>query len=166
MAEKSIEEKTRRLASQRPENGKEFQQLQGAQNQLLEIQAAQKQNLMEQRLMSGAQAEQNQILAQAAEVGAQSVAGNMQLNQATAGVMGRYGLNQPRTSSQVKQQHRESVTRQNVTIHNNTTNITNNTVPANIGGPIQGRPIQFQQPQASGDGAGGVYGKKYAVRKG
>lgn len=156
MAEKSIEEKTRRLASQRPENGKEFQQLQGAQNQLLEIQAAQKQNLMEQRLMSGAQAEQNQILAQAAEVGAQSVAGNMQLNQATAGVMGRYGLNQPRTSSQVKQQHRESVTRQNVTIHNNTTNITNNTVPANIGGPIQGRPIQFQQPQASGDGAGGM----------
>ena len=156
MAEKSIDEKPRRLASQRPENGKEFQQLQGAQNQLLEIQAAQKQNLMEQRLMSGAQAEQNQILAQAAEVGAQSVAGNMQLNQATAGVMGRYGLNQPRTSSQVKQQHRESVTRQNVTIHNNTTNITNNTVPANIGGPIQGRPIQFQQPQASGDGAGGM----------
>lgn len=153
MAEKSIEERTRKIASQRPEAGKEFEQMQTAQNQLLEIQAAQKQNLMERRVMANSQAEQNQILAQAAEVGAQSVAGNMQLNQATQQTMGRYGLSQPRTSSQTKQQHSESVTRQNVTIHNNTTNITNNTVPANIGGPLQGRPIQFQQPQ---DGNGGM----------
>ena len=153
MAAKSIEEKSRKLASQRPEPGKEFEQMQAAPSQLLEIQAAQKQNLMEQRVMANSQAEQNQILAQAAEVGAQSVAGNMQLNQATQQAMGRYGLSQPRTSSQTKQQHSESVTRQNVTIHNNTTNITNNTVPANIGGPIQGRPVQFQQPQ---DGNGGM----------
>ena len=153
MAEKSIEEKARKIASQQPQAGKEFEQLQGAQNQLLEIQAAQKQNLMERRVMANSQAEQNQILAQAAEVGAQSVAGNMQLNQATQQTMGRFGLNQPRTSSQTKQQHSESVTRQNVTIHNNTTNITNNTVPANIGGPLQGRPVQFQQPQ---DGNGGM----------
>ena len=157
MAEKSIEEKSRKIASQRPEAGKEFQQMQAAQNQLLEIQAAQKQNLMEQRVVGNSQAEQNQILAQAAEVGAQSVAGNMQLNQATQQTMGRYGLSQPRTSSQTKQRQSEVVTRQNVTIHNNTTNITNNTVPANIGGPIQGRPIQFQQPAAQADGGMGKF---------
>jgi hypothetical protein len=157
MAEKSIEEKSRKIASQRPEAGKEFQQMQAAQNQLLEIQAAQKQNLMEQRVMSNSQAEQNQILAQAANVGAQSVAGNMQLNQATQQTMGRYGLSQPRTSSQIKQRQSEVVTKQNVTIHNNTTNITNNTVPANIGGPIQGRPVQFQQPAAQADGGMGKF---------
>lgn len=151
MAEKSIEEKARKIASQRPEAGKEFEQMQAAQNQLLEIQAAQKQNLMERRVMANSQAEQNQVLAQAAEVGAQSVAaGNMQLNQATQQTMGRYGLSQPKTTSQVKQRQSEVVTKQNVTIHNNTTNITNNTVPANIGGPIQGRPIQFKQPDADG----------------
>lgn len=151
MAEKSIEEKARKIASQRPEAGKEFEQMQAAQNQLLEIQAAQKQNLMERRVMANSQAEQDQVLAQAAEVGAQSVAaGNMQLNQATQQTMGRYGLSQPKTTSQVKQRQSEVVTRQNVTIHNNTTNITNNTVPANIGGPIQGRPIQFKQPDADG----------------
>ena len=44
MAAKSIEEKSRKLASQRPEPGKEFEQMQAAQSQLLEIQAAQKQN--------------------------------------------------------------------------------------------------------------------------
>jgi len=157
MAEKSIEEKTRKLASQRPEAGREFEQMQAAQNQLLEIQAAQKQNLMERRVMANSQAEQNQILAQAANVGAQSVAGNMQLNQATQQTMGRYGLSQPRTSSQTKQRSSEVVTRQNVTIHNNTTNITNNTVPANIGGPVQGRPIQFQQPAAQADGGMGKF---------
>ena len=157
MAEKSIEEKSRKLASQRPEAGREFEQMQAAQNQLLEIQAAQKQNLMERRVMANSQAEQNQILAQAANVGAQSVAGNMQLNQATQQTMGRYGLSQPRTSSQTKQQHSEVVTRQNVTIHNNTTNITNNTVPANIGGPVQGRPVQFQQPAAQAEGGMGKF---------
>ena len=153
---KSIDEKTRKLASQRPETGKEFQQMQAAQNQLLEIQAAQKQNLMEQKMMAGAEAEQRQLMAQAAEVGAGSVAGNMQLNQATQQAMGRYGLAQPRTSSTTKQTQSQSVTRQNVTIHNNTTNITNNTVPANIGGPIQGRPIQFQQPVPGADASGGM----------
>lgn len=152
MAEKSIEEKARKIASQRSEVGKEFEQMQAAQNQLLEIQAAQKQNLMERRVMANSQAEQNQVLAQAAEVGAQSVAGNMQLNQATQQTMGRYGLSQPKTTSQVKQRQSEVVTRQNVTIHNNTTNITNNTVPANIGGPIQGRPVQFKQPADGGMG--------------
>ena len=153
---KSIDEKTRKLASQRPEAGKEFQQMQAAQNQLLEIQGAQKQNLMEQKMMAGAEAEQRQLMAQAAEVGAGSVAGNMQLNQATQQAMGRYGLAQPRTSSTTKQTQSQSITRQNVTIHNNTTNITNNTVPANIGGPLQGRPIQFQQPVPGSDASGGM----------
>ena len=155
MAEKSIEEKTRRIASQRVESGKEFQQMQAAQNQLMEIQAARQQNLRENKLESDSLAQQNQILAQAAQVGMMSQgAGQMRVNPATQNVMNRYGMARPMTTTTSKQSHSQVVTKQNVTIHNNTTNITNN-VPANVGGPIQGRPVQFQQPtpqQQNNDG--------------
>ena len=152
---KSIEDKTRKIYNQRIEPGKEFQQMQSAQNQLLQIQAARQQNLREGQIESENLAQQNQLLAQAAQVGMMSNgAGQMQVNPATQGVMGRYGLSRPMTSTTTKQSQQSTVAKQNITIHNNTTNITNNTntVPANIGGPIQGRPIQFQQ----GGGAGGA----------
>lgn len=155
MADKSIEEKTRQIASQRVESGKEFQQMQAAQNQLMEIQAARQQNLRENKLESDSLAQQNQILAQAAQVGMMSQgAGQMRVNPATQNVMNRYGMARPMTTTTSKQSHSQVVTKQNVTIHNNTTNITNN-VPANVGGPIQGRPVQFQQPtpqQQNNDG--------------
>ena len=160
--EKSIEEKTRRLANQRPQNGQEFQQMQSAQNQLMQIQASRQQNLRENRMESNNLAQQNQILAQAAQVGMMSNgAGQMQVNPATQNVMGRYGLSRPMTTTTTKQNHQQTITKQNVTIHNNTTNITN-TVPANIGGPLPGRPLQFQQQQqqaqqqAAARGGGGM----------
>jgi len=132
-----IEKNANKFSQSRPENGKEFEQMQTAQNQLLGIQATQKQNLMEQRLAESNLAAQNDVMRQAAELGAMS-GGNMYVNQATQGVMGRYGLQKPMTSSSKKTIR----TPQGIVINNNTTNIT--TVPANIGGPLQGRPLQFQ----------------------
>jgi len=139
-----IEKNANKFSQSRPENGKEFEQMQGAQNQLLTIAGAQKQNLMEQRLAESNLAAQNDIMRQAAELGAMS-GGNMYVNQATQGVMGRYGLQKPMTTSSSKQIR----TPQGIVINNNTTNIT--TVPANIGGPIQGRPLQFQAQGAAGE---------------
>ena len=138
-----IEKKANKIAQSRPENGKEFEQMQSAQNQLLGIQATQKQNLMEQRLAESNLASQNEVMRQAAELSA--MGGNMNVNQATQGVMGRYGLNKPMTTSSSKQIR----TPQGIIINNNTTNITN--VPANIGGPLQGRPIQFKAGDSAGE---------------
>lgn len=139
-----IEKNANKFSQSRPENGKEFEQMQTAQNQLLGIQATQKQNLMEQRLAESNLAAQNDVMRQAAELGAMS-GGNMYVNQATQGVMGKYGLQKPITSSSSKTVR----TPQGIVINNNTTNIT--TVPANIGGPIQGRPLQFQAQGSAGE---------------
>ena len=71
------------------------------------------------------------------------VRGGMQLNSTTQDIMGKYGLQTPQTQTVAKQYI--PTVREKVKIHNNTTNIVNN-VPANIGGPIQGRGIQFREP--------------------
>lgn len=133
----NIEKNANKFSQSRPENGREFEQMQSAQNQLLQIQAGRNQNLLEQRMADNSIAEQNALMRQAAELSA--MGGNMQVNQATQNAMGRYGL-QPRTISSSKQTQQR--TGNGVIINNNTTNIT--TVPANIGGPLQGRPLQFQ----------------------
>ena len=109
MAEKSLEDRARQISQSRLQQGKEFEQLQAAQNQLLEINAAQKQNLGEQAMINSSVAAQNQLLAQAAEVGAMSV-GGMRVNPATQATMNRYGLAKPTTISTSKQ---------TVTKHNN-----------------------------------------------
>lgn len=157
MAEKDINERARQLSSQRVEPGREYENLQTAQSQLLEISAEQKKNLSEKKILDNTTAQENQILAQAAEVGAASIgAGSgMALNSATQGTLAKYGLSRPQTTSTQKKETRSVETKQNITIHNNTTNITNNTttVPANIGGPLQGRPVQFKEAT---DGNGGM----------
>jgi len=125
-----------------------YQDYQDAQSQLLQIQAQQQANLQEARLMGQSQMATNNTLNQAAQVAAQTVAmGNIAqpttFNPATQAVLQQYGLGQPRI---IKTQNRnQSTTPQHVTINNNTSNITNNnvSVPANIGGPLQGRPVQI-----------------------
>jgi hypothetical protein len=54
------------------------------------------------------------------------------------------------------QSHSQQVTKQNITINNNTNVSTTNDVkvPANIGGPLQGRPLQFKSPATKGDSTG------------
>ena len=138
----NIEKNANKFSQSRPENGREFEQMQNAQNQLLQIQAGRQQNLLEQRMADSSIADQNALMRQAAELSA--MGGNMQVNQATQAAMGRYGL-RPQTTSSSKQIR----TPQGIVINNNTTNIT--TVPANIGGPLQGRPLQFQAGNSAGE---------------
>lgn len=130
--------------------GNPMQGYQEATNQLLAINEQRKSNNAQAKMEETLQAAQNNTLAQASEfVATQSPQATVQpanLNPATQNILGQYGLGQPKiqkTSSSSQQ-----VTKQNITINNKNTTITNNnvSVPANSGGPIQGRPVQFQDP--------------------
>ena len=163
---KALDEKTRKLTRCKIENGKEHAAYQESQQQLLAIQAEQQQNLAVARAESKASFENNQTLAQAAELGAISAAeaeqaaamgaqAGTQLNPATQQILSKYVAGQPKF--QRSQSHSQQVTKQNITINNNITSNTTNDVkvPANIGGPIQGRPLQFKTP--SGEGSVGKF---------
>lgn len=132
MAE-STDKKTRKIAEKRVEPGKEFEGYQEAQNQLLAIQAEQQQNLALQANDAMNVQQQNQTLAQAAEVMAMD-----NLNPATQGILAGYGLNQPRV---IKQSNTQRQGPNNITINNTTIN--------NTSGPVQGREISIR-PQEAG----------------
>ena len=132
MAE-STDKKTRKIAEKRVEPGKEFEGYQEAQNQLLAIQAEQQQNLALQANDAMNVQQQNQTLAQAAEVMAMD-----NLNPATQGILAGYGLNQPRV---IKQSNAQRQGPNNITINNTTIN--------NASGPVQGREISIR-PQEAG----------------
>ena len=157
-----LDKKTKKLSSSGPiENGKEHAAYQETQQQLLAIQAERQQNLALARAESKADSNLNQTLAQAAELGAVSaaeaeqaaMAGQVQtLNPATQAVLSKYGMGQPRVQRSSFQNRQ--VTRQNVTINNNTTVTTKNDVNVPTGGgPLQGRPVQFKTPSQQ-DSAG------------
>lgn len=127
-----------------------MQSYQDAANQLLQINAQRKSNLAEAKAEDAIEATRNGTLAQAAEFISTQPQENQYvdaaLNPATQNVLGQYGLGQPKiqktsTSSQ-------QVTKQNIIINNKNTTITNNDVkvPGGIGGPVQSRPVQFQDP--------------------
>lgn len=156
MAAKDIEDKVRKMSSQKPESGKDLQQLQEAQNQVVQINAERQGNLQTARLENNADAANNETMSQAVEMaalgglgGGASVQQQVQaMNPQTQAVLGKYGLGQPkvqRSSSRSVQ-----VTPQKITINNNTTNTTTNNVAvpaANIGGPVQGRTIAVKQDE-------------------
>lgn len=160
---KALDEKTKKLGrGGKIEEGKEHAAYQEAQQQLLAIQAEQQQNLAVARAESKASFDNNQTLAQAAELGAISAAeaeqvaqagGQVTLNPATQQILSKYGAGQPKF--QRSQSHSQQVTKQNITINNNITSNTTNDVkvPANVGGPLQGRPLQFK-PAADGGSVG------------
>lgn len=161
---KALDERTKKLSTGRVEDGKEHSAYQESQQQLLAIQAEQQQNLAVARAESKADFNNTQTLAQAAEIGAISAAeaeqaaqagGGVMLNPATQTVLSKYGVGQPKFSR--SQSHTQQVTKQNIVINNNVTSNTTNDVkvPANIGGPLQGRPLQFKE----GSGQGGSTGK-------
>ena len=152
---KALDDKTRKLAGGKVEEGKEHAAYQETQQQLLAIQAEQQQNLAVARAESKASFNNNQTLAQAAELGAISAAeaeqaaqagGQVTLNPATQSVLAKYGVGQPKF--QRTQSHNQQITKQNITINNNITSNTTNDVkiPAGVGGPLQGRPLQFKDP--------------------
>jgi len=166
--EKALDEKTRKLSAGRIEDGKEHAAYQETQQQLLAIQAEQQQNLAVARAESKASFENNQTLAQAAELGAISAAeaeqaaamgaqAGGQLNPATQQILSKYGAGQPKFSR--SQSHSQQVTKQNITINNNITSNTTNDVkvPSNIGGPLQGRPLQFKDPATASGGSVGKF---------
>lgn len=154
MAAEDIENKVRKMSSQKPESGKDLQQFQEAQNQIVQINAERQGNLQTARLENNADAANNETMSQAVEMaalgglgGGTSVQQQVQsMNPQTQAVLGKYGLGQPkvqRTSSRSVQ-----VTPQKITINNNTTNTTTNNVAvpaANIGGPVQGRTLAVKQ---------------------
>ena len=132
MAE-STDKRTRQIAEKRVEKGQEFERYQEAQNQLLAIQAEQQQNLAIQRNQAQNVMEQNQTLAQAAEIMALD-----DLNPQTQQVLSGYGLNQPRVikNSDVKRQGPTNITINNTTINNTS-------------GPVQGREVSIRPQEAS-----------------
>ena len=130
MAEKSLNVKTEEIYGRNPEKGKELQNYQDAEKQLLAIQAAQQQNLRTAKTANLAQFQNNQNLASAGEALSQA-AGSPQtqqvaVNPATQQILQKYGASKPGTVT--KTTHSQQVTKQNITINNNTTNTTNNQV--------------------------------------
>lgn len=145
-----IERKTKKLDSKAIEKGGEgFQDMQRVQNQILQIQAEREKNLAEQRAISGADAANNQTLAQAAEAMA-IMSQDQQVGSNTQAVLGRYGY--PQTQRSVsKKSSKQVLPGGNIVVNNNTVNnvTTNN---GGYGGPIQGRPLQFKSPQDNSTG--------------
>ena len=138
MAVNDSEKKTRAILESRAEKGKELQQFQEAQGQLLNLQAEQRNNLNEQRVISGMEMQNNQTLAQAAEVLAASggAAGGVMAAQprqrsGTQSVLNKFGLKPGQTTRTTQT---TTQTPQKVSITNNTTTTNNNN-------------IQLSQPQ-------------------
>ncbi len=156
--QEELDRNTRKVVNAKVEKGKEMEGYQSAEKQLLAIQAEQQQNLAQARSDVQNTMAQNQLLAEAAGVMmsgaavAQPQVVSQPVNPATQAILSKYGVGQPKF--QTNQSHQTSVTKQNVVINNNTTNTTTNNVavPANIGGPIQGRPIQFRPQQQQDPG--------------
>ena len=129
-----------------------IQSYQEATNQLLQINSQRKNNLAEAKMQENLERAKTNTLAQAAQfvattqpTGGAPVVSNATFNPATQNILGQYGLGKPRiqkTSSSSQQ-----VTKENIVINNKNTTVTNNNVqiPSGYGGPVQGRPIQFQQ---------------------
>ena len=156
MAAEDIEKKVRKMSSQKPEDGKDLQQLQEAQNQIVQINAERQGNLQMARLENNANAANNETMSQAVEMaslgglGGAAVQQQVQaMNPQTQAVLGKYGLGQPRV--QRSSSRNVQVTPQKITINNNTTNTTTNNVAvpaANIGGPVQGRTLAIKQDES------------------
>ena len=136
MAVNDSDKKTRAISEKRVEKGNELGQFQEAQGQLFNIQAEQRNNLNEQRVISEMETQNNQTLAQAAGILAANEAGRevvaaqpQQLNPTTRAILGKYGMGKPGTMTKTKQnsfQTQQGPQRVNIT--NNTTTTTNNNI--------------------------------------
>lgn len=141
MAVNDSEKKADAISEKRVEKGEELQQFQEAQGELFNIQAEQRNNLNQQRTVSGMEAQNNQTLAQAAEILAASggVAGGAamampQVNRGTQGILKKYGL-KPGSTTKTQTNTQQSQSPQRVSVTNNTTTNTTNNIqmaPPNI----------------------------------
>lgn len=139
MAVNDSEKKSRAILEKQTKKGEEYQGFQEAQGQLLNIQAEQRANLNEQRAISGMEVQQNQTLAQAAEIMAASGGGAggammavpQQNPKGTQAILNKFGIGKPGTQRATKTQQVNN-TPQKINITNNTTTHNN---------------IQVSQPQ-------------------
>lgn len=130
MAVKDSEKKTEAISDKRVEKGEELQQFQEAQGQLLNLQAEQRNNLNEQRVISGMEVQNNQTLAQAAEVLAASGGGAAtipQVSPKTSEILSKYGI-KPGSNTKTQSNTIQTLSPQKVSITNNTTTTTTNNV--------------------------------------
>jgi hypothetical protein len=148
MAEQSLNVKTEEIYGRRNEKGKEMQNYQDAEKQLLAIQAAQQANLRAGKINNLAQFRNTQnligagnVLQQAKPEQTQQVAVNPQTQQ----ILQKYGANKPGTVTKRSQSRQE--TPQHITINNNTTNTTHNQV--NAGGPATQQVIRPQRDNSN-----------------
>lgn len=146
MADKSLDQQTRKIDKTQVNRGNEFEMMQKAQNQFMAIQAERKQNLAQQRAIMGMEQQQNMTLMQGAQMAAMGGGGGgipQSVDPRTQAVMSKYGMGKPKF--QRSQQHSQQVTKQNVVIHNTTNNNTTNNVNAGgYGGPVAGRALAFR----------------------
>ena len=162
------------MAGNRQSAGNKFQQYQQATSQLLSIQQQQKANIAQASSEEAVLQDKNNQLLQSSGYMAQQVAANNVLTQqaalaaqqgggfnpATVGTLAQYGLGQPKQQkATTRSTSNQQQTKQKVTINNKTENIIYNDVkvPANIGGPIQGRPIQIITDKSKLDGGLGKF---------
>ena len=129
----SLEEKSKKVSEKKIDKGEEVQSFQEAQNQLQQLQAAQKENIQLNRAYSSAQAQQNDIMAQAAEIAASGdntgpVQGReLQLNPQTQAILGKYGYGRPKTETSTIS-NSGPVQGRGIIINNKTENKTTNNV--------------------------------------
>ena len=126
MAVNDSEKKTAAILEKRTEKGKELEQFNEAQGQLLSLQAEQRNILNEQRVVSSMEAQNNQTLAQAAGVLAASggaATSVPSVNPNTSAILSKYGINKPGTTTsrntvQTKSPQKISVVNNNTTTNN------------------------------------------------
>lgn len=129
----SLEEKSKKVSEKKIGKGEEVQSFQEAQNQLQQLQAAQKENIQLNRAYSSAQAQQNDIMAQAAGIAASGdntgpVQGReLQLNPQTQAILGKYGYGRPKTETSTSS-NSGPVQGRGIIINNKTENKTTNNV--------------------------------------
>lgn len=161
MAVNDSDKKTRAISEQRVEKGKELGQFQEAQGQLLNVQAEQRNNLNEARVVSEMEQQNNQTLAQAAGMLAASgggaaagvVAAQPQLNPGTKAILSKYGMGgKPGTQTRTVHTTQQSQTPQKISITNNTTTTNNNNVQVSQPSiPMSAPVIPMRAAQQSGD---------------
>lgn len=130
--DENLSKKTDKIINKDLEEGQEMAGFQEAQNHLLQLQAAQRQNLQVERATSEARSQNNQTMAQAAEMMAASGGGEQvqqQLNPQTQAILSKYGYGRPGTqTSSSSKTTRGPVQGREVIINTKTENKTTNNI--------------------------------------
>ena len=129
MAVNDSDKKINAVLNKKPVKGGELEQFNEIQGHITNLQAQQKYDLNAQRLVSGMESQNNQMIAQAAEVlAAEQMASNVApvtVNPNTNTILNKYGLNKPSKISKTTHNTIQTQTPQRISV-TNTTNTTNN----------------------------------------